>query len=203
MPGFNDQDVEVLEERTSYQGFFKMVTVTLKHRLFGGGWSDPIRREVFKRGDAAAAILYDPINDTIGLIEQFRVGAIGSAGGAWCYEVVAGIIDPGEDGEQSIRRELVEEAGFSPQQLVPICTYLSSPGGSDEKIYLYCALGDLTGKAGFYGLENESEDIRLGVYPAAEVLDNLFADQHCNAATLIGLQWLVANRARLASNALA
>ena len=197
MADFTDQDVQVLEEHTSYQGFFKMVTLKLKHRLFAGGWSREISREVFRRGDAAASILYDPVNDNVGLIEQFRVGAIGSAAGAWCYEVVAGIIDPGETPEQSIRRESAEEAGFSPQQLIEICTYLSSPGGCDEKIHLYCALGDLTNKAGFYGLPGESEDIRLGVYPAAEVLSQVYAPKHCNAATLIALQWLQVNREKL------
>ncbi len=197
MTEYTDQDVKVIEERTNYQGFFKMVTLKLKHRLFAGGWSREISREVFRRGNAAASILYDPRHDTVGMIEQFRVGALGSAAGAWCYEVVAGIIETGETAEQSMHRELLEEAGFTPEQLVPICNYLSSPGGSDETIHLYCALGDLSDKAGNYGLPGESEDIRLGVYPASQVLADVFAPKHCNAATLIALQWLAANRQQL------
>lgn len=197
---FTDQDVQVLEQHASYQGFFKIATLKLKHRLFAGGWGQEIKREVFQRGNAAAALLYDPTTDSIGMIEQFRVGAIGSDAGAWCYETVAGMIDPGETAEQSIRRELIEEAGFTPQKLIPICDYLSSPGGCDEIIYLYCAVGDLSDKAGLYGLESESEDIRLHVFPAPEVLADLYAAKNCNAATLLALQWLALNRSSIVAD---
>lgn len=200
MSQFTDRDVQVLEQTISYQGFFKMLTIKLKHRLFAGGWSAEMTRELFHRGDAAAAILYDPKADKIGLIEQFRIGAIGSESGAWCYEVVAGIIDPGETAEQSIRRELMEEAGFVPDRLISICHYLSSPGGCDESIHLFCALGDLTGRAGLYGLDSESEDIRLHLFPGPELLADVFRPKNCNAATLIGLQWLAMNRPDLQVN---
>jgi len=197
MSAFNDSDVQILGKQQSYRGFFSLMTLKIKHRLFAGGWSPEIKRELFCRGSAAAAILYDPAQDTIGMIEQFRVGALGSEPGPWCYEVVAGIIDAGETPEATIKRELIEEAAFEPVELLPICRYLSSPGGSDEQIHLYCAVGNLQGKAGLHGLDDEAEDIRLHLFPAAEILADIFAPKNCNAATLIALQWLALNKSTL------
>ena len=44
---FSHQDVEVLTTRPLYDGFFKMVQYKLKHRLFAGGWSSEVTREMF------------------------------------------------------------------------------------------------------------------------------------------------------------
>ncbi len=196
-------NVQLLATETRYEGFFKILALKVKHTLFGGGWSPVITRELFERGSAAAALLYDPHNDLLAMIEQFRVGALmGGAKSPWCFEVVAGMIDEGETPEQSIRRELLEEANFEPSDLPLICSYLSSPGGSSERIHLYCALGDLTNAGGIFGLAGESEDIKVHVLPAEQVLSQLYSDEYCNAATLIALQWLQANRERLRQAAL-
>ncbi|WP_317933333.1 NUDIX domain-containing protein [Halioxenophilus sp. WMMB6] len=197
MNKFSPADVEQLQLRESYRGFFKILTYTLRHRLFAGGWSQPLRRELFERGHAAAALLYDPAHDLIGLIEQFRVGAMAAGINPWCFEVVAGMIDGDDSAESTIRRELIEEAQFIPDRLLKICSYLSSPGGTSERIELYCALGDLSSAAGIFGLDDEAEDIQLHVLPAETVFADLYNERYSNAATLIGLQWLQANRLSL------
>lgn len=198
---FDDRDVELLSREPAYRGFFKVEALRLRHRLFGGGWSGELRRELFARGHAVAAVLYDPGADLVGLIEQFRVGALGEAAGPWCLEVVAGMIEAGETPEQVMRRELLEEAGFKPRQLLPVCEYLSSPGGCDERIHLFCALGDLRGGGGIFGLDSEGEDIRLRVFSAPEVFDAMLQSRMNNAATLIGLQWLQLHRQQLRAGA--
>jgi len=196
-PTFNPDDVDVIERENVYQGFFTMQTLRLKHRLFRGGWSGEIKRELFVRGDAVAAVLYDPERDLIGLIEQFRVGALKEPLGPWCLEVVAGMIESGETTEEVMRREIGEEANVHNCQLEYICNYLSSPGGSDERLHLFCALCDLSDAGGVYGLEGENEDIRMLTFAADTVFDNLHDGRFNNAATLICLQWLQLNRSRL------
>ena len=191
---FNRQDIEILSEQTVFNGFFKMVKLRLKHRLFGGGWTEEMSREIFKRGNAAAAILYDPEHDLIGLIEQFRSGAIDSEFGPWCLETVAGMTEEGETPEQVIRRELVEEAGIETAELKLISHYYSTPGGCSEKISLYCALCDLSDAEGYFGLADEHEDIRLHVFSAEEVFAVMLNSRANNAATIIGLQWVQLNR---------
>ncbi len=74
---------------------------------------------------------------------------------------------------------------------------MSSPGGTDEKLYLFCGLCDLSNAGGVYGLPEESEDIRVHVLAADEVLNSLYSGSFNNAAAIICLQWLQMNRDRL------
>ncbi len=187
---FSLNDVEILRRERVFDGFLKMDRLRLRHKLFDGGWSPELTRELLSRGPAVAAVLYDPVNDLIGLVEQFRVGCLDEPSGPWALEVVAGILDCGGTPEQAMRRELLEEADISPRELRYICDYLSSPGGCDEKLYLYCAIADLSQAGGIHGLETEGEDIRLCIHPAAEIFANLYGGSMNNAATLICLQWL-------------
>ena len=81
--------------------------------------------------------------------------------------------------------------------LEPICRYLTSPGGSDETLTLFCGLTDLRERAGCFGRDDEHEDIRFLVIPEAEALDGLATGHYNNAPTIVSLQWLALNGARL------
>lgn len=194
---FTSKDVKILEKRTAFKGFFTMLVYRFQHKMFSGAWSAEIEREVFERGEAAAAILYDVKTDRVGLVEQFRSGALNSEYGPWCLETVAGMVEEGETPEQVIRREIVEEAGVEHCELREISEYYSTPGGCSEKIYLYCALCDLSNAEGLYGLGSENEDIRLHTVPALDVFPVMLKSRMNNAATLLALQWLQLNRDNL------
>lgn len=196
-PKFDKNDVEIITKAPLFKGFFTLLGYKVRHRLFAGGWSEPISRELLARGEAAAAIVYDPVHKLIGLVEQFRVGAIDAESSPWCLEVVAGIVENNESPEALMRRELEEEAGIDTAELIPISSYYSTPGGCSEKIHLFCAVCDLQGKEGIFGLPEEGEDIRFHVLPAAEVFEHMYTSRTNNAATLIGLQWLQANQESL------
>ncbi len=167
-----------------------MTRTVVEHRLFSGGWSQPLTRELFKRGDAVAVLLYDPVNHLVGLVEQFRLGALGEKHGPWQYEVVAGMMRKDENPEQVAMRELKEETGLDVETLVPICDYLASVGGTDEKMNLYCGLLDLTGKGGIFGLEGEGEDILFHVWSYDEVMQAFSEGLLNSAAMTISLLWL-------------
>ena len=190
-------NVEVLDREVMYQGFFAIEKIKLRHRLFDGSWSSPLTRELFVRGHAVAAVVYDPINGLIGLVEQFRIGLLDDMEHPWCKEVVAGMSEKGESSEQVMRRELQEEAGITPTALYAICDYYSSPGGTNEKLMLYCAIADLSDAGGIYGLPEENEDIYFFTCREETVLANIYNGDYGNAATLICLQWLAANKHRL------
>jgi len=187
---FGHSDYRIKSTETVFKGFFKMTRTVLEHRLFAGGWSPPLTREMFLRGDAVGVLLYDPVNHLIGLVEQFRLGAIGEEQGPWQYEVVAGMMRRDEDPEQVAARELQEETGVAVEKLVPICDYLVSVGGTDEKMYMYCGLLDLAGKGGIFGLDGEAEDIKFHVWPYDEVMQAFSQGFLNSAAMTVSLLWL-------------
>lgn len=190
---FSKADWVIEEVKTMYQGFFKIESYLLKHKLFNGGWSRPIRRELFVRGSAVAVLLYDPQRDQVALLEQFRIGALNEEEGPWLYEIVAGMIDGDDTQQDTAIRECIEETGVTPKKLIPICEYLAGPGGSSEKLAIYCGISDLDGVAGNYGETAEDEDIRVQIVSTDIAFNAVVSGKLNNAASIIALQWLQLN----------
>jgi ADP-ribose pyrophosphatase len=190
-------NIQILEKTLRYKGFFEIVHYRFRHRLFAGGWSGEIQREVFERGHAAAVLPYDPAADAVVLIEQFRIGALVAGLEPWQIEIVAGIIEDGELPEDVARRESQEEAGVTIGTLLPIYRYMVSPGGASESVQVYCGRVDSKGLGGIHGLPEENEDIRVEVHSFAAAVAALDAGRITNAVTIIALQWLALNRGRL------
>jgi ADP-ribose pyrophosphatase len=193
-----DPRVEILDKTICYDGFFRIKRYRLRHRLYSGAWSRELTRELFERGHAAAVLPYDPILDAVVLVEQFRIGALEAPGDPWLLEIVAGVIDkPDETPEDVARREAVEEANCHIQDMVHICDYFVSPGGTSECISLFCGKVEATSAGGVYGLAEEEEDIRVIVVPFAEALAQLQAGNIRSAAPIMALQWLQLNHDQL------
>lgn len=197
IPGPEEPTIDIVEHHSAYQGFFRLETYRLRHRLYDGGMSRVMTRELFERGHAAAVLLYDPLRDAVVLLEQFRIGALAAPGGAWLLEIVAGIIEEGEAPAAVARREALEEAGCRVGALERICEYLVSPGGTSERIHLYCGRVDTTGVGGIHGLADENEDIRVEVVPFDQAWAWVGAGRINSASPIIALQWLAMHRPRL------
>lgn len=194
---FQRSDVEIVDETLAYDGFWKLKVIQLRHRRFAGDWSQLIKRELHCRGDAVGVLLYDPAIDAIGLVEQIRVGALWRPGSPWLLELVAGLIEPGENPEQVAVRETQEESGCEIQELQPVASYFSSPGGSDEYFHLFCARVSLENVSSLHGIDDEHEDIRLHVIPFASAVQMQAEGHFNNAHTLIAMQWLAMRREEL------
>ncbi|RTE66986.1 NUDIX domain-containing protein [Amphritea opalescens] len=195
-PTFAAADAAIIAQERTCDGFFKIRRLTIRHALFEGGEIE-IVREQFQRGDAVCVLLFDPDNDALVLVEQFRVGALGKADSPWLLELVAGIVESGETPNDVALREAEEEAGAQIHSIVPITRYLPSAGGSDEYVDLLCARVDSTVVGGVHGLAQEGEDILVHVLPFAEVCELVANGVIDNAATIIAVQWLQLNRATL------
>ena len=189
--------VEIIRKELCFQGFFRMERYTLRHRLFSGGWGEPITRELLERGHAAAVLPYDPARDQVVLIEQFRVGAMSISSGPWLMEIVAGIIEANESAEEVVIREAVEEAACDVCELIPLYDYLVSPGGTTERVALFCGKVDSTDIGGIYGKMEEGEDIKVHVMTVDEALALLASGKIIAASAIIALQWLALNRESL------
>ncbi|MEH6394074.1 NUDIX domain-containing protein [Pseudoalteromonas sp.] len=195
---FTHQDVRLKPITNLYDGFFKINLYQFEHALFAGGESQLISREILERGDAIAVLPYDPVTDTVLLIEQIRIGAIKSKHSPWLLECIAGMTDGCTDYEAVVKREALEEAGLELQELEFMLSYLSSPGGTTERLHLYLAVTDLSQlQSGVYGLETEGEDIKTHIISFNEAMARLASGEIDNAATVISLQWLALNRERI------
>ncbi len=187
---FSATDLEIIDKSTVFQGFFRIERWQLRHKCFAGGWSEVMTRELFERGQAVVVLPYNAQTDELVLVEQFRIGAVGSGQSPWLLEAIAGMIEPGQSAELTARREAEEEAGIQLTELWPMLHYYSRPGGSTERIQLY--LGRLTAAVtpGVFGLADEHEDIKVHLLPRATAMQLLAEGKIDNAATVIALQWL-------------
>ena len=165
--------------------------------MFEGGWSGEIEREVFERGHSVTVLLFDPDRDKLVFIEQFRPGAYAAlaspwfdnGASPWLIECVAGIIEPGESPEDVARREAIEEADCEVSDIVPVCHYLVSPGGSSESVFVYCGRVSAPKGGGIHGLSQEHENIRVVVVSPDEAFQWLDDGRFTNSMTLVTLQW--------------
>lgn len=194
---FTKADINVTKKETLYKGFFELNLYSFTHKLYSGEESEVVKREVFERGHAVAVLPYDPIREELVLIEQIRFPALETNDNPWLIEVVAGIVEPGEELEDVCHREAQEEAGIALTNLTKISSYLASPGACTERIHLYVAQVDATSAQGIHGLDSEAEDIKVltvSLSQAKAWLDNGKID---NSTCIIALQWLFLNKQKL------
>ncbi|OHU90632.1 MULTISPECIES: NUDIX domain-containing protein [Pseudoalteromonas] len=194
---FDSKDVLLEDVQTVFNGFFKIQTYHFRHALFAGGMSQTITREILERGHAVAVLPYDPNIDSVLLIEQIRIGAIASKESPWLLECIAGMAEGSKDFEQVARKEAFEEAGLELNDLHFMTSYLSSPGGTTERLYLYLAKTDLSNAGGVFGLDSEGEDIKSHVLPYSDAIARLNSGEIDNAATVISLQWLAIHKEQI------
>ncbi len=192
-----DKRVEIIGQETVYQGFFRLEKYRLRHTLFQGGWSNDIVRELFRRGDCVAVLLYDPLRDEVVLIEQFRIGAILRKKQAWLTEIVAGAVEPGEKAAQVAVREAEEEAGCHIQELRLIREFYTTPGGASEWLSLYYGRVDASNIGGVFGLDHEDEDIRVVTVKFEQAYKMMEQGEIDSAIPIIALQWLYIHRPAL------
>ena len=198
-------DVDVIEKTTPFNNYFRIDQYHLKHKLFQGGWSNVLSREVFERGHAVCGLLYDPDLDQFVFIEQFRPGAYAALSSPWydettslwLIEIIAGIIEQGETPEDVLYREAIEEADCTILDHEPIMHYMVSPGGTTESMFCFCCHVDASGAGGIHGLAEEGENIRVFAVPVTEAFELLDQGRIINSMTIIPLQWFRFNHTRL------
>ena len=189
-PPLPNEKVELVRHEVAFQGYFRIGRYFFRHSLHQGGQSEVISREVFERGQAAGALLYDPRRDEVVLIRQFRAGAYVAQRHPWTWEIVAGIMEDAESAEDMIRREAIEESGLTVEAMMPIHNVLLTPGACSEAARMYLGRVDTTNAGGVFGLLAEGENILVKVVSFAEARAMLDRDEIDNAVTVICLQWL-------------
>jgi ADP-ribose pyrophosphatase len=207
---------EVHSHQRVYEGFHVVDKVDVSFEQFGRG--KPRKRETFEvveRGDAAAALLYDPNKREVILVRQFRLptsipfrhltstrnafqDVTGSYSGdaGWLLETAAGTIVPAKNGglpetpEACIRREIREEVGYVITELLKITEFFASPGGSSEMIHLfYAEVGDWQ-KESTGGGDGAAEDIEVVPIDVEQFFSRLLSNEFRDPKIIIAGQWL-------------
>mgnify|MGYP002177115025 FL=1 len=154
-------------------------------------------RELILRPRAVGVLLFDPAQQQVVLVRQIRVGMLDEGQNPWLLELVAGMVESGEEPIEVAARESLEEANTKPQDLLQICEYYNSPGISNERITLFCGRVDSTQAGGIFGLDAEHEDIEVVVLSLADALAKVASGEINNAMSIIALQWLQLNQPML------
>ncbi len=114
-------------------------------RIYRGAWIEVSTEEVslpngrqvtldIVRHPGAAAVVPFLSADEVLLIRQYR-----HAAGGTIYEVPAGKLDAGEDPAECAVRELEEETGYRAGRVEALGWIFTTPGFTDERIYLFAA----------------------------------------------------------------
>jgi ADP-ribose pyrophosphatase len=180
---------KIINKKNLYSGFFSLNKYEFIHEKHNGEWTSTVEREVFSGAHVSSLLPYDPIKKEIILIQQFRAGALSRYDENYLLEIVAGIVDEGENPEQTAIRECFEETGCEVKKIHPIQSYFPAPGSSESFYHIY--LGEVQAFDGerIKGIEKENEDILVKSFKIDEVRQMLKEKKIMNGLTLVALQW--------------
>jgi nudix-type nucleoside diphosphatase (YffH/AdpP family) len=185
-----DRRVEIDRTVRVFDGFFRIDESLVRYERFDGELTPTLKLLSFERGDAVAGVIVNTDTNSVLLVEQFRFPTY-RKGDGWLVELVAGMIEPGEQPEDVMRREICEEMGYEVEHVEQLGVFYVSPGGSSERMFLFHAEvtnADRVASGG--GLAQEGENVRIVSIPLEELSDALDEGRILDAKTIIGLMWL-------------
>lgn len=172
------EDIMQLEEKTVRKNYIyrgKIINVRCDDAELPNG--RPCRREIVEHPGGACVLCVK--DGKVALVKQFRY-AYGEA----IYEIPAGKLNEGEDPMLAAERELGEETGMIADDLVLRFVLYPTPGYTNEKIFIYEALGVREGKQHL----DEGEFLNVEFVPIEVALEMVENGVICDAKTIVALQ---------------
>jgi GDP-mannose pyrophosphatase NudK len=160
-PWFRTQRNEVISVTTLLEGWSKVVRIVYG-QLRRDGTRQIQDRDLLDRGDGITVLLYNKSKRTVLLLKQPRIVATvrGHSSGEM-IEACNGLVED-EAPIECARREVLQETGHQPIDIVPVAQIYACPGGSLEIVHLFFAqYSDSTRVESGGGLREEGEDIEL------------------------------------------
>ncbi len=151
------------------------------------------QRDIYEIGRVAAIVPYDPDRDLLVLQRQFRLAAHLSGPGV-LVELAAGIIEDGESAEACARREMVEELGVPPLDLIHAVDFMPSTGWLAEEAHLFIARVDSTALPDHAGAASEAEFTEPFAVSPDVALKAVDEGHIRNGFTILGLLWFARHR---------
>ncbi len=172
--------MKVIEQKFEFEG--RRIAVR-RDRIVDDSGREATREVVVHPG--AVSIVAMLPSDRVVLINQYRY-----ATGEELVEIPAGTMEVGEDPIDTARRELEEETGYRAKRLELRATYYTTPGFSNELMYLYQA-SELTLEE--QRLDND-EAIEVSVIHCEQALRMVQEGRIRDAKTIVGLLTVLAWR---------
>jgi ADP-ribose pyrophosphatase len=133
--------------------------------------------EIIRHRGAAAVVPLTSSGEVL-LVRQYR-----HATGSWLLEVPAGKLERGEQPIACARREVEEEVAVKAGELVELGVIWTTPGFTDERIWLYLATGLEPGEQ---ALEAD-EALTVERRPIADALGAVHSGEICDSKSMIAL----------------
>ena len=134
-------------------------------------------REIVEHSDCIAVVVIDK-QDNVLLVKQFRKPVEKEL-----LEIPAGGIDPGEEPEEAVSRELREEIGYMPRKVQKLGGFYSAPGYSSEYLHLYLATDLIPSQL----VAEDTEEINVVHVPVKEIPGLIASGRICDAKSIAGL----------------
>jgi ADP-ribose pyrophosphatase len=134
-------------------------------------------REIVEHAGAVGIVAVDDDGDVL-LVRQFR-----SALSMMLLEIPAGTLGVGEAVRECAFRELQEETGYAAREMQELYAFYSSPGFSNERIWLFLATGL---SQGAQQLETD-EIIEVVKVPLDRALKMVASGEICDGKSILGL----------------
>jgi ADP-ribose pyrophosphatase len=182
-PGKNEESTVTpgrISSKRVYTG--RIVSLDVDKVQFPNGTSGELEMIRHPGASAVVPFLDDPSSEDprVVLIRQYRYAAEG-----FVYEIPAGRLDSGEEPEACAHRELREETGYTARTLLPMTSFYTTPGFTDERIHLFAAVGLSEGDA-----QLESDEILdLHTVALSKAMEMIAAGEIQDGKTMIGLMF--------------
>ncbi|NPV90373.1 MAG: NUDIX hydrolase [Firmicutes bacterium] len=134
-------------------------------------------REVVEHPGAVALIAVNQKDEMV-FVKQFRQPV-----GEELIEIPAGKLQEGEDPMECALRELEEETGYTAGRIELISVYYTTPGFSDEKMYLYLATKLYDGEM----KPDDDEFLEVVCIPPEKAREMVLRGELRDAKTMIGV----------------
>lgn len=133
-----------------------------------------IKREYMDHTGAVAMLVQDDEGRVL-IIKQYRHPIRSRE-----WELPAGLLDkPGEEPLEAAKRELAEEADLAASHWEPLVTFFTTPGGSNEKLYVFHATGISATET--FEREAEEADIEVRWVELDEIVEAVLAGRVGNS----------------------
>jgi ADP-ribose pyrophosphatase len=117
------------------------------------------------------------------LVKQYRYAV-----DKWLWELAAGSLEPGEDGEAGARRECEEETGLIPGRVEFLGAYYPTPGYCDEKMNIYRLTGLRTPGVGEQmATPDADEDLEIRTFSVDDLRAMIRRGEIEDLKTVVGL----------------